>query len=54
MISRLVFLHAVGGGVVMPAAAEAQLAGKVYRCALTLLFFICPWTFLRSVPPDAP
>ena len=31
MISRRVFLHAVGGGVLMPAAAEAQQAGKVYR-----------------------
>ena len=31
MISRRTFLHAVGGGVLMPAAAEAQQAGKVYR-----------------------
>jgi hypothetical protein len=41
MISRRTFLHVVGlhvvgGGVLMPAAAEAQQAGKVYRNAPTL------------------
>ena len=37
MIGRRAFLHAVGGGVLVPLAAEAQPTGKVYRigCILT-------------------
>jgi len=31
VISRRAFLHALAGGVLAPLAAEAQLAGKVYR-----------------------
>jgi ABC-type uncharacterized transport system substrate-binding protein len=31
VISRRTFLHAVGGGVLMPLTAEAQQAGKVWR-----------------------
>jgi ABC-type uncharacterized transport system substrate-binding protein len=37
VIGRRAFLHAVGGGVLVPLAAEAQPTGKVYRigCILT-------------------